>query len=59
MTAIPKDPFMLLSWVNMKLRDHYSDLEQLCDDLEIDRKDIEKRLESIGYTYDKIVNKFW
>ena len=33
MTDYPKDPIMLLSWVNMKLRDFYPSLESLCEDL--------------------------
>jgi glycine cleavage system regulatory protein len=36
MNDLPKDPFMLLSWVNMKLRDRYESLQALCDDLDID-----------------------
>jgi len=34
---IPKDPVMLLSFINLKLRDYYPSLEQLCEDLEVDR----------------------
>lgn len=30
---IPKDPVMLLSYVNLKLRDFYSSLDALCEDL--------------------------
>ena len=35
MTDYPKDPAMLMSWANMKLRDFYPSLEAMCDDLEI------------------------
>ena len=35
MDELPKDPFMLMSFVNMKLRDYYSDLDELCADLGI------------------------
>ncbi|MBO1680927.1 DUF4250 domain-containing protein, partial [Bittarella massiliensis (ex Durand et al. 2017)] len=35
MADLPKDPAMLLSIVNMKLRDFYPSLDVLCDDLEI------------------------
>lgn len=58
MTAYPKDPAILISWTNMKLRDFYSSLENLCDDLEIDRKELEDRLESAGYRYDSNQNRF-
>ena len=59
MADYPKDPIMLMSWANMKLRDYYSSLDQLCDDLEIDRKEFEKTLESAGFTYNETQNKFW
>ena len=38
---IPKDPFILLSYINTKLRDEYSSLEDLCDSLDIDQKQLE------------------
>lgn len=59
MTEYPKDPMMLISWVNMKLRDFYPSLDALCEDLEIDRKDIEDRLNSAGFEYNSELNKFW
>lgn len=59
MTEYPKDPIMLMSWTNMKLRDFYTDLDQLCDDLQIERKELEKRLNDAGFTYNEEMNKFW
>lgn len=59
MTEYPKDPIMLLSWTNMKLRDFYSSLDELCDDLEIDRKELEDKLKNAGFTYNMELNKFW
>lgn len=56
--ALPKDPIMLLSVVNMKLRDTYSSLDALCDDLDESRVDIEKTLSSAGYAYNESVNQF-
>ncbi len=55
---IPKDPVMLLSFINLKLRDYYSSLSNLCDDLGLDEKDIKNKIESIGYFYDKEMNQF-
>ncbi len=55
---IPNDPAMLLSYVNTKLRDEYDDLDKLCDDLDISREELEKKLESINYAYDEKLNKF-
>ena len=59
MADFPKDPFMLLSWTNMKLRDFYPSLEKQCEDLEIDRNELEKTLENAGFTYNEAQNKFW
>lgn len=55
---IPKDPAMLLSFVNMKLRDHYRSLEALCEDLDTDGSEITARLASIDYHYNKEKNQF-
>lgn len=55
---IPKDPVMLLSFVNMKLRDQYSDYSALCDDLDVDEKEITDKLTGLGYKYDEENNQF-
>ncbi len=52
------DPNILLSIINMKLRDQYSSLNLLCDDLELSEKDITNKLESIGYNYNESENQF-
>ena len=58
MAALPKEPAMLLSAVNMKLRDFYDSLDALCDDLDAERESVEKTLAGIGYTYDAEKNQF-
>ncbi len=55
---IPKDPMMLLSFVNLKLRDYYGSLEALCEDLDLEQSEIVRKLETIGYRYDKERNQF-
>lgn len=50
---IPEDPVMLLSFVNLKLRDFYSDPEEMCEELEIDQEEMEAKLAGISYHYDK------
>lgn len=55
---LPKDPIMLLSFVNMKLRDFYGSLDVMCEALDADRQEIEGRLESAGYHYDAERNQF-
>lgn len=59
MADYPKDPIMLMSWVNMKLRDFYPSLETLCEDLEIDREELIETLEKAGFEYNSELNKFW
>ena len=56
---LPKDPMMLLSFVNMKLRDQYASLDALCDDLDIERTELERRLAKAGFEYSAEHNKFW
>ena len=55
---IPRDPVMLLSFVNLKLRDYYDSLEAMCEDMELDSGEITKELEAIDYRYDKEKNQF-
>lgn len=55
---LPKDPVMLLSFVNMKLRDFYSSLEALCEELEAGKEEITDKLSGIGYHYDREQNQF-
>jgi len=55
---IPKDPVMLLSFVNLKLRDYYSDLDAMCEDLDVDKAELIAKLEAIDYRYDVQLNKF-
>ena len=55
---IPNDPVMLLSFINLKLRDFYGSLDALCEDLDVDRKSIEEKLEEIDYRYDAGKNQF-
>ena len=55
---LPSDNYMLLSFINMKLRDFYKSLDDLCEDLDESVDEITTRLESIGYIYDSILNKF-
>lgn len=56
--TIPQDPFILLSFVNTRLRDNYSSLELMCDDLHVDMAEVKARLAAIGYVYDNKLNKF-
>lgn len=55
---IPKDPFILLSYINTKLRDAYPNLEDLCKSMLIPQEFLESTLGSIRYSYDKYSNQF-
>lgn len=59
MTYFPKDPAMLMSWINLKLRDFYGNLDDLCEDLEIDRNEVETILEQAGFEYNDELHKVW
>ena len=56
--SAPKDPIMLLSYVNTKLRDFYSSLDALCDDLDLDKNEIVNTLAAAGYRYNSDRNQF-
>lgn len=55
---LPQDPMMLLSVINMKLRNQYESLEALCDDMGVSIDEITVTLANIGYTYDQNNNQF-
>ena len=56
---LPKDPMMLFSFINMKLRDFYPSLDALCEDLNINKSEIVNRLKEVGFEYNQEQNKFW
>lgn len=55
---LPKDPALLLSVVNTKLRDEYESLEDLCAALDVEIFDVSAKLEALGYQYDAQQNQF-
>ena len=56
--TIPKDPVLLLSYVNMKLRDFYPELDELCASLDINKAMLIQTLSKIDYTYDPEKDQF-
>ena len=58
LTGLPKDPILLLSVVNTKLRDYYPSLDALCDDIDVSREVLEEKLGMIDYRYDAEKNQF-
>ena len=55
---IPKDPVMLLSYINTQLRDFYDSYEDLCKSLDFDQNEVKQKLSMIGYEYDESLNQF-
>lgn len=55
---LPNDPAMLLSFVNLKLRDYYKSLDDFCLDAGIAKEELISKLKSIDYEYDINTNQF-
>ena len=56
--SLPKDPMILLSFVNTKLRDEFNDLEEFCKEEDISIESLKEQLESIGFQYNETINQF-
>jgi len=50
---------MLLSVINMKLRDFYPSLDALCEDMGLNREELEQSLAEAGFEYSQENNRFW
>ena len=57
--TLPEDPMMLFSFINMKLRDNYSSLDELCDDMHLQKEMLVQKLKSAGFEFSQENNKFW
>ena len=55
---IPKDPFMLYSYINTQLRDQYESLQDLCAALGLDEDRLREELEAAGFAYSEELRKF-
>lgn len=56
---LPEDPMMLFSFINMKLRDCYASLDELCQELDVDKNGLVDKLQAVGFEYSEENNKFW
>ena len=59
MQNLPQDPMMLFSVINMKLRDYYRSLDELCEDMNIDKEELMQKLAAFRFEYSEENNKFW
>jgi len=57
--TIPQNSDMLVSFLNMKLRDEYTSLESLCDDLDLNIDELRQNLRLAGYEYSPEAKRFW
>lgn len=55
---MPEDNFILLSFINTKLRDEYDSLDELCASMQANKDEILERLQGIGYRYSEDDNQF-
>ena len=55
---LPKDPMILLSVINTKIRDQYHTLDALCEYKKIEKNDIIEILKGIDYEYDESRHQF-
>ena len=55
---LPKDPMILLSVVNTKLRNHYDSLDAFCQDMGIEKQELTDRLGQMDYEYMEERNQF-
>ena len=55
---MPKDPVMLLSYVNLKLRDYYNSVDELCAAENVEKQSILDKLAGIGYVYNEENHQF-
>ncbi len=55
---LPQDPMLLFSFVNMKLRNEYSSLDELCSDLNLNKNEIVETLSKAGFEYMQEENQF-
>lgn len=58
MTGVPKDPAMLLSFVNTQLRDFYPTVDEFCRAKDVKKEKIDAILASIDYQYDPETNRY-
>lgn len=55
---LPKDPVMLLSFINTQLRDTYESFAAFANAYQVDEEETIAIMKSIDYEYDSSVNQF-
>lgn len=55
---LPNDPVILVSYINMKLRDEQISLQEFCDANDLDRAELEGKLAAAGFLFDEQREQF-
>ncbi len=58
METMPKDPVMLMSFINMKMRDEYRTLEDFCMSYSLDKTRLIAEMENAGFSWLPSVRQF-
>ncbi len=58
MEILPKDPAMLMSFINMKLRDEYRTLEDFCIAYGLDETKLKYEMEASGFDWMPGIRQF-
>ncbi|MDE6479320.1 MAG: DUF4250 domain-containing protein [Muribaculaceae bacterium] len=58
MEIMPKDPVMLMSFINMKLRDEYRTLEDFCVAYCLDEAKLKSQMEASGFQWMPDIRQF-
>lgn len=58
MNFLTMDINIAYSMINMKLRDFYSSLDELCEDMDISKGELTEYFENNGYIYNENINQF-
>lgn len=56
---LPEDPFILVSFINMKLRDRdFDSLSDLCASFDVEEEDIKRILANAGFHFNEMEKQF-
>ncbi len=57
-TVLPKDPVILVSFINTQLRDNYATLDEFCEVFQVEKDEIVETLKDFSYEYKPEYNRF-
>lgn len=57
-SLLAMDPNILVSMLNMKLRDEFDSLEAYCEDVGVIQEELNEKIRVTGRSYDRETNQF-